>query len=77
MRQVVVMETTKIMNSASHKLKEAMSLIEDAVECIEKMDDENYSERRDSIRMRGKFGRPSYRHDEYEDYEELPRRRMY
>ena len=74
---VVIMETTKMVNSASHKLKEAMSLIEEAVECIHKIEDEDYSERRDSIRMRGKFGRPSYRHEEYDEYDELPRRRMY
>lgn len=76
MRRIVIMET-KMVNKVSSKLEEAVSLIEEAVECINKSNDEDYSERRDSIRMRGKYGKPSYRHEEYDDYEELPRRRMY
>lgn len=73
---MVIMETTKKVKNASEKIDEAISLIEDAMECIRELESEGYSERRGSMRMKGRYGRPSYRHDDdYED--ELPRYRRY
>lgn len=73
---MVIMETTKKVKNASEKMDEAISLIEDAMECIRELESEGYSERRVSMRMKGRYGRPSYRHDDdYED--ELPRYRRY
>jgi len=74
---MVIMETTKKIKSLSSKLEEAMSLMEDAMDCIKELDSEDYSERRGSVRMRGRYGRPSYDHDDMGEYGELPRYRRY
>lgn len=72
---MVIMETTKKVKHSSDKLEEAISLIEDAMECIKELESEGYNERRGSMRMKGRYGRPSYEHDDYE--EELPRYKRY
>lgn len=73
---MIIMETTKKVKDASEKMDEAISLIEDAMKCIKELEGEGYNERRESMRMKGRYGRPSYGHDdEYED--ELPRYRRY
>lgn len=71
------METTKKMKSLEDKVKEVMTLMEDVMDCVSELNDNNYSERRDSIRMRGKYGMPSYRHDDMDDYDEPHRYRRY
>lgn len=74
---MVIMETTKKIKSLSSKLEEAMSLMEDAMDCIKELDSEDYSERRGSVRMRGRYGRPSHDRDDVDEYGELPHYRRY
>ena len=74
---IMMIEMTKKAKKASEKIEEAMELIEDAAMCVKELaESEDYSECRGSMRMRSRYGKPSYRHDEYDD-EDSPKYRMY
>lgn len=75
---MTIMETTEVMKYASDKIAEAISLMKEAKECVMEYEKDNYAERRGSMRMRGKYGKLSYRYGDMDDYdEELPRNRRY